>query len=172
MIRHRLHTGRYEYRPVPRSRRTGRQSHARCRRGAAAVEAAIVLPVFLLIILGTLDLGLAVFHDNMLSAIARRTARQAIVHGALAPPQMTAWGPSSYAGTANDASAVALAVRPMLITMDPSLVQINVDWLDGGNQPDQRVRVTLTYQEQSVVPKFFGHAPIGLQAVSTMRILH
>jgi hypothetical protein len=153
-------------------RREPRRSQARCRSGAAAVEAAIVLPVFLLMVLGGLDLGLAVFHENTLSAVARRTAREAIVHGALAPPQLTSWGPANYVGAASDSSDIALAARPMLFTMDRSQVQIKVEWIDGGNRPDQRVRVTLTYQEQSVVPKFFGHAPIGLQAVSTMRILH
>jgi Flp pilus assembly protein TadG len=162
------HAERDAYGPVSLHARRRADS----RRGATAVEAAIVLPVFLLIVLGALDLGIAVFHDNTLSAAARRGARQAIVHGALAAPQAISWGPTSYAGTAADASAIAQAIRPSLFTFDPSQVQINVDWLDGGNQPDQRVRVTLTYQERSVVPGFFGHAPISFQAVSTMRILH
>jgi hypothetical protein len=138
------------------------------RRGAVAVEAAFVLPVFLLIVLGAFDLGIAVFHDNTLSAAARRAARQAIVHGALAP---SAWGPARYVGTAGDASAIAQAIRP-LPAMNPAQVQLQVDWLDGGNQPNQRVQVTLSYVEQPVLAGFFGQAPISLQAVSIMEIQH
>src|SRR5438552_607017 len=84
---------------------TGRSS----RRGITLVETAIVLNVFLLLILGTLDLGIATYRYNTLSQAARNGARQAAVHGALAAPALAAWGPGTYSGTAGDGSQQALA---------------------------------------------------------------
>ena len=74
-----------------------------CRRGAAMVEAAIILPVFLLLIFGMIDVGMGVFRNNLLSEAARHGARQAIVHGAFAPTGWDGgpWGPrATAAGTA------------------------------------------------------------------------
>ncbi len=53
----------------------------RRRRGAAVLETALVLPAFLIITLGTLDLGVGVFRYHVLAQVARHGARQAIVHG-------------------------------------------------------------------------------------------
>ena len=74
------------------------------RRGAAMVETALVLNIYMLLILGTCDLGIAVHRNNTLSQAARHGARQASVHGALAAPSMAAWGPATYTGTAGDGS--------------------------------------------------------------------
>ena len=74
------------------------------------VETAIVLSVYLMLILGTFDLGTATYRYNTLSQAARQGARQAIVHGSLASPAMTVWGPSTYNCTAGDGSAYAQAV--------------------------------------------------------------
>ena len=71
------------------------------RRGATLVEAAIVLPVFLLLVFGIIELGLAVARYNMLAEVARDGARMAIVHGADAPPEMAAWNSSSAAVISN-----------------------------------------------------------------------
>lgn len=65
----------------------------RCRRGATLVETAIVLPVVLLVVLGTIEVGIAVHTRNMAAWIARETARHAAVHGSLAGPRMSIWGP-------------------------------------------------------------------------------
>jgi Flp pilus assembly protein TadG len=150
-----------------------RTPHRRgARRAAALVEAALVLPVFLCIIFAALDLSLAVFRYNSLSAGARRLARQAIVHGALASPQHTTWGPASVTGTGADASQPAQAIQPYLFTFNPASVQVQINWLDGDTQPDDRVQVTLTYPQTSLVGSLFGYGTLNLQAVSTMRILH
>jgi hypothetical protein len=142
------------------------------RRGVVLVETALVLPVFLFIIFAALDLSLAVFRYNSLSAAARRLAREAIVHGALAPPQHATWGPSRVAATGSDSSEPAQAIRPYLATFDPAVVQLQIDWLDGDTQPDHRVRASLTYPQTSIVGGLFGYGTISLQGTSTMRILH
>ncbi|NQV28384.1 MAG: pilus assembly protein [Rhodopirellula sp.] len=144
-----------------------RMTDARC--GAVMVETAIVLSVFLLLILGTLDLGIATYRYNTLSQAARQGARQAIVHGKLAPPAMTAWGPATYTGTAGDGSVYAQAVSPMLVGFTLSNVTIKVEWPDGGNTLQQRVRYTVTTPYQ---PAFFFGSTSTLSAVSTMPIAH
>jgi Flp pilus assembly protein TadG len=48
-------------------------------RGQALVEFALILPVFLLVLMGILDLGRAVYYSSTLSNAAREAARQAIV---------------------------------------------------------------------------------------------
>jgi hypothetical protein len=142
------------------------------RRGAVAVEGAVVIGVFLLVLFGALDLGLAVLRQNTLSEAARRLARAAIVHGAMARTKSTVWGPATISGTASDASEAAAIIRPILITMDSSSVGFTLEWLDGDNQPDQRLRATLSYQNIPTIPFILGTAPINLSAISTMRVAH
>lgn len=50
-------------------------------RAQAIVEFALVLPVFLLITLGLIDLSRAVWQENTLAYAAREGTRYAIVHG-------------------------------------------------------------------------------------------
>jgi Flp pilus assembly protein TadG len=72
------------------------KKNARKRRlGATLLEAAITLPIFLLLVFGVLDLGIAVARYNTLAEAARTGARLAIVHGADAPSEMAAWDSSS-----------------------------------------------------------------------------
>lgn len=142
------------------------------RRGATLVETAIILNVFLLLILGTLDLGLATFRYNTVSQAARQGARQAAVHGALAPPQLSSWGPGTYTGTAADGSEFAQAVSPMLAGFKLSDVTIRVEWLDGGNNVQQRVRYSVSTPYRPIIGSLFTSTSYTLSAASTMPIAH
>ncbi|HUE74887.1 MAG TPA: TadE/TadG family type IV pilus assembly protein [Pirellulaceae bacterium] len=153
---------------MPNQRRQARAA----RRGAALVETAVVLSVFLLLILGTLDLGVATYKYNTLSQAARQGVRQAVVHGALAAPAMTVWGPSSYEGTAADGSEQAQAVTSMLAGFKLSDVTIRVEWIDGGNKVQQRVRYSVSSEYRPIIPSFFSQASYTLSAASTMPITH
>jgi hypothetical protein len=144
----------------------------RSRSGVTIVESAIVLTVLTLIVVGILDVGIAVLRYNSLSDAARRLARTVVVHGAMAEPQHAIWGPDEYSAAASDNSAIAAAVRPLLIAASPDDVSIHVEWIDGGNEPDQRVRVTLRHTHAHFVPSLMGGSPVPLEAVSTMRIAH
>ena len=53
------------------------------RRGVAATEAALVLPVFLALVLGMIDLAVAISRSNTLSHAARQAAPHSMVHGSL-----------------------------------------------------------------------------------------
>ena len=51
------------------------------RRGVQAVEAAIVLPVVMMLILGTCSTAMGVYYYQLVATLAREGARYASVHG-------------------------------------------------------------------------------------------
>lgn len=155
-----------ERRIVPATRPSDKRS------GATMVETAIVLSVFLLLIIGTLDLGLATYRFNTISQAARQGARQAMVHGSFAPPAMATWGPATYAGTAGDGSVYAQAVSPMLVGFTLNNVTIKFEWLDGGTAVQQRVRCTLTTTYRPILTGVFSSSTYTSTAASTMPIAH
>ncbi len=144
----------------------------RRRRGATLVEGAIVLSGLFVVLFGMLDLGLAVLEFNTLSEASRRLCRQAVVHGQMASPQLTSWGPATVSGTAADGSQYAQALNPELATFQLSDVKYTIAWPDGSNQYDSRVQVTVTYQYQPMMPFVFGRSAIPLQAMTTMQVGH
>ncbi|MCY2965986.1 MAG: pilus assembly protein, partial [Planctomycetota bacterium] len=110
----------HQLRPVLRQRKSA------SRGGATTVETVLVLSVWILLLAGTFDLGMAVLRYNTLAHTARQGARQAIVHGKLAAPQRTVWGPSKYIGKASDAHEISQAVLPYLTGFTASEVTVTV----------------------------------------------
>ncbi|HEV8004090.1 MAG TPA: TadE/TadG family type IV pilus assembly protein [Planctomycetaceae bacterium] len=142
------------------------------RRGVAAVEGAIVVSVFLLILLGMLDLGLLVLNHNTLSEAARRLARESIVHGQMAAPAQTVWGPATVNGTAADGTEYASALSKELATFNLSKVNYSIQWSAGTNRPDDPVQVTVTYQYPPIIPYLLGSQTIPIRAVTNMSVQH
>ena len=140
------------------------------RRGAALVEGAIVLTVFLTIIFAMFDLGLAVMRENTLAEAARRLAREASLRGEKAAADRPLWGPASRIETADAPTDLASTARSKLLMVDPADVQIEVTWPDGRNRSGDRVTVVLTYQHHTTLPFLFGSEPLELRGESTMRI--
>jgi Flp pilus assembly protein TadG len=135
------------------------------------VESAIVLGTFVVMMVGVLDLGLAVLRQNSLDAAARQVARAAVVRGAMAASDQVAWGPARYASRVSTSSEIANMARDALATIDPQDVSVVVDWPDGGNQPEQRVRVRLAYQHSSIIPMLYGRH-LDMRSECVMRIAH
>lgn len=142
------------------------------RRGAALAEAALILPVFLILILGMLDYGLATLNRNTLAAAAIRLGREASLHGYRSTPERSLWGPAAYVGTAAGADEVAGVVRPYLAVINPAHVQIRVEWLDGSQAVGKRVQVTLRHDQTPICRGLFGSATWNLQAIAVTRIQH
>jgi Flp pilus assembly protein TadG len=170
-----------------------RPRHARRdRRGAALVEAAIVVSSFLMLVFGMLDLGIVLFRTHVACEAARQGVRNAIVHGYLSRNNstMNAWGPTpsyypaltsrslysgstSYTVQADDASDdLAGTIRPYLPGLDPSTVTIQIRWPDGDNDLGNRVTVTVSAPYQHFVPFIFADSTITIGASSTMTIVH
>jgi hypothetical protein len=143
-----------------------------CRYGAAMLECAIALPIMLLALFALLDLGLAATRYNALAEAARQIARQAILHGSLAPVEVGSWGPTQFVGTAADSSNIVRTVHGRLPTMTENLVNIHVTWPDNHNSPRDRVQVQITYQHRPLVPGMTAWGPIDLRSVTTMRIVN
>jgi Flp pilus assembly protein TadG len=142
------------------------------RRGAAAVEFAIVFGVFLTIVLAFLDVSIMLVRRSSLADGARRVARQALTHGSRSNPTKGQWGPAAFSDTAAASSAVAEAVRPSLVAVDLDQTRILVEWPDGGNRPGQRVQVLVTYPHRTLLPFLWGATSIELRGTSVMRIAH
>jgi hypothetical protein len=155
------------------------------------VESSLVATVFVILVFGMIDLGMALFHKHVVSEAARQGARNAIVHGYLAPThsRMNAWGPtpsyyppltshSAYAGSTSttvrgDDSSDELAgtIMPYLVGLDPGTVTITIQWPDGNNDVGNRVTVFVTTTYQPPVPLVFGDG-MTIADSSTMTIVH
>jgi Flp pilus assembly protein TadG len=141
------------------------------RRGVSIVEGAIVLSVTLLLVFGGLDLGIAATRYNALCESACRAARAAAVRGSSAQ-KLGTLGPATMEFTADASNPIADSFRYLLPTMNPSEVHARVEWTDGTNNPDDRVRVTLQYQHYPVLPLFLGYGGFSLQSISVMAVDH
>jgi len=161
----------------------GGSSRARRRRTAATLlESALSLAIFVTLVLGSLDLGMWIFRRHVLTQTARQIARQAIVHGALAE-ELGPWGPDTItstaaggsAGTSNDPlSSIQEIAEQNLVGLEAAAVTVQVEWVDGGNDPQQshRVRTTLTTPFTPIMTFIFGNPSFSLTASSTMQIAH
>jgi len=144
-------------------------------------EAAIVLPVFLTLCLGMIDLGFAIFQNNAIGEASRQAARIASVHGAMASADGTGstWGPAEYTGTGDSADPIPTAIRGAgaLAGLNPANVTIDVQWPTGNNRaPDNgvsdTVQVTVSTNWSPFVLYIFGNQTVPLSATSIMPIAH
>ena len=147
------------------------------RKGTALLETVLLVAAFLTLVLGAIDLGVAVLRQHVLSEAARQGVRQAIVHGQLAPAGWKGgpWGTSTYGPVAaTDSDPKAQAIAPYLGGMDPSAVQVTMTWLDNSNavEKDYRVQVTLTTTWTPLMGFIFGYRSVTLTGASTMQIAH
>lgn len=84
------------------------------RRGAALVEAALVLPVFFMAIVGIVEFGRGMMVTQLVTNTARETARQAILDGST-NASVTNFAKTSLAGAASAETAditVNISVAP------------------------------------------------------------
>jgi Flp pilus assembly protein TadG len=152
--------------------RPGRAS----RRGAAAVEAAVVYPVLMLLLFGLIVGGLGVFRYQQVALLAREGARAASVRGSRWEKETAQPSPTQR--------QLSDQVKALAAGMDPALLTVQVDWVDvaggtvtpwdsaskkttspaaNGDPVANHVRVTVTYQW---VPELFLAGPLTFRSVS------
>jgi Flp pilus assembly protein TadG len=142
----------------------------RRRKAVAAFEAAIILSVFLTLVVGMIELGVCVFQYHLVAGAAREGARQGIVHGEYSS---SPWGPAAIGPIhGNDMTPLAQAVMPMLVGIDPQNVTIQAAWLDGDNEVDHRLQVTVTVQSPTGLVSLLGIESLTLSSRTTMQITH
>jgi Flp pilus assembly protein TadG len=134
------------------------------RRGVAALEAALVYPVAMLLLIGTVVLGIAVFRYEQLQALAREGARYASVHG----PTYASEQNSSYATS----STVLTYVDTMTAGLQQNSLNCTVTWAP--NPPTTTTPSTVTVQlSYAWVPEgFFPKQAVNLPAASTMPVTY
>jgi Flp pilus assembly protein TadG len=149
------------------------------RRGALAVEAAIVHPVIVLLLVGLVVGGLAVFRYQQVALLAREAARAVSVKG-------SEWAKETGNPSPTQQQILQQIVVPRSAGMDPQQLTLRVEWIDGatgkavdwdnaskeptslttgGETVTNRLRVTVTYQWY---PDFFRLGPLNLTSVSEM----
>lgn len=109
----------------------------RNRRGTALAEAAVVYPVAILLVIGTMIAALGIFRRNQIACLAREGARWASVHG----PKYQA-DQQKAAPTAAD--VVANAVTPRMVGLDPNRLTPALSWNTAQTPPT--VTFSLSYQ--------------------------
>lgn len=143
----------------------------RHRSGAALVETAAVLLTWMLLLLGTLDLGLVLFRQTLVHHVAAKAVRLAAVRGANASPQAAPWGPTTVEVTLDQSHPVANPLRHYTGGLAPAQFRIRMEWPDGGNQRDQRVIVRVTSSQTTCLTGLFpGDGSVPLQTTQMCRI--
>jgi hypothetical protein len=166
-----------------------RRTRQRAEAGQSIVEFALVLPVFLVLLLGAFDVGRGVLHYNMVSHIARQTARGGIATPAavcastdplMCLPERRPWGWSAldvacYRGRRSAALPDATMppdTEPQCGSAGGSLTVSAASVppgqaCDGSVEDTARVRASVSYPFTPVFPIFGG--TITLTANSCMR---
>jgi hypothetical protein len=136
------------------------------------LETALLLSAWIILLMGTLDLGMVLFRHSIMQQIATRAVRLAMIRGANSTPQVASWGPATVQVTLDQSQAVANLLRPSTAGLTPSTFQVRMEWPDGGNQRDQRVKVTVTSAQPTVLQSLLpGNGSVALSSTALTRIV-
>lgn len=159
-------------------------------RGQAMLEFTLIIPIFMLALLGLLEFGRAVYSVQILDNAAREGARYAIVHGSAAQC-VNGKGPSGPMPTGvtppacwdSTGANVAQSVRSYAIAIlqsQPSDFTIGVKWCattactgttgDGNNGQGETVQVTVNYAFHPLLAGFIPLPAFTLTGVSNLVI--
>jgi hypothetical protein len=163
--------------------------------GQGLVEFALVLPIFIAILVGMVDIGRAVWANNSIANAAREAARYATIHGGskenpcpVGPPVTT--GPNATVIPPASTSCpypspskegVREAARAFTIASGfPTTVYVcygtdcsgDTDAAGATNARGTPVTVTITSEVPMILPKLVGIDQIDVSAMSTMLVNH
>lgn len=128
------------------------RSH-RTRRGVTLAECGVCYSAAMLLIIGTIVVGMGVYRAQLVSALAREGARWASVHGPAYQSENSAAAPTSDDVLAN-------AITPMAIGLNSANLTCAL------TMTSQTATVTVTYQW---IPEVF-FSPVTLTSTSVMPI--
>lgn len=135
------------------------------RRGAAVVEMAMVLPIFMMVVLGIVEFGRAMMVGQMVTNAAREATRLAIVDGS-SNTSVTTWVESFL----NDSLSVSASDITVTITVDPA--PGNEDPQDKIEDAQTRdlvtIKVEVPFDKVSYIPGDYLSGK-NLKAISAMR---
>ena len=163
--------------------------------GQSLVEFALVLPLFLTILIGMVDVGRAIWANNVVANAAREAARYAIVHGGtstnpcpVGPPVTTGsnktvipaastscpYPSPSKEGIRDAARNFAIAAGfPVTIEVCYGLnCSGDTDISGATNARGTPITVRVTSQVPMIVPKLVGINQLNIDATSSMLVSH
>jgi len=163
--------------------------------GQSLVEFALVLPLFLAILIGMVDIGRGIWANNVIANAAREAARYAIVHGGtgtnpcpVGPPVTTGsnktvipvasttcpYPSPSKEGVRDAARNFTIAAGfPVTVYVCYGLsCSGDTDTSGATNARGTPVTVLVTSEVPMIVPKLVGVNQINISASSTMLVSH
>ena len=138
-------------------------------RGQATVEFALVLPIFIVMLLSVLDLGMGIYKYNAASQAAREIARVTSVHPCADPSNCTLGDTPEVLAVI----ATQKALIPDLSNPDFKCVRPDGSVIGGGGSgcaPGYSVRVTVTAPYTPVSPLVGLLGTFSMQSSSTVKI--
>ena len=121
--------------------------------GATAVEFALLLPVFIGIVFGLIEIGRVLYTNHSLDFAVREATRYAIVRSATSPTPAT---------TTN----IEDVVKARTTGLDPAKLAVAVSYAPD-NSPGSVVTVQVSYNYQFLIPMYLVE-PISLTSSSQM----
>lgn len=115
------------------------QTRPQHRLGAAALEATAMIGAWTVLFVGIFDFGSATINRNLVSHVARQATRLAIVRGSAAAPELPVWGPATQTFKLSDNHPIANTLRPIAGGSATNNYTVTIQWIDGGNDAEQRV---------------------------------
>ncbi len=142
-----------------------RDSHRHA--GQNLVEFALVIPIFLLFLFGTVEFGWLLYIDHQVTNAAREGARWAAVHGTrceTAPPCQLA-----------TTDLVRQQILDRVTLPDPDALGVALQVVNDTNgngkpDPDERVRIQVSYPFRPLIGYALPVVEVNLSASSTMRV--
>lgn len=144
------------------SRGASRDGPPRSRsRGQSLVEFSLGITIFLALLIGTIDMGRAVYQYNAVGQAAREIARVTSVH-----PGATLGGSPETAGVV----ATQARLVPALTVNSYGCVDLAGTAVTGDCQPGNWVRVTVTSRFDAALPLLAALGSIDLTSTSSAEI--
>jgi Flp pilus assembly protein TadG len=130
--------------------------------GQATVEFALVSTLFLLIILGTVDFGRAIFLNSQLESAVRDAAREGKVGFTNGTSGMSAARLQDHVRNAWNAETQQTSPRPGLANAAVTVT------CTGSCSTGDRLTISATLPFQAITQKFLGIDPLTLHASATV----
>jgi len=127
-------------------------------KGVAAVEFAIILPLLVLILFGSIEFGCILYNKQIITNASREGARAGIA-GATNIDQITL----AYCNKNNDTSAESILINLGGLKHNPSIAV-------SGPDPDKDLKVTVSYTYDFLFASILGFNQTSLTGETIMRM--